>query len=154
MIGGELIPEPVLNFHSSLPSLASRHTYQSRCASVRERRAAGTLRDYSEWAERCAERKRLSRRAEYTMLGDRFQLLDIAAPDFVPSLKAILAADFSVSRGGTVKYSRSYRLVHEWKSAFMAVQAVPAAFNEYAALYPELINRAFSDPEFVKALSD
>jgi hypothetical protein len=39
-----------------------------------------------------AERKRLSRRAQDTMLGDRFQLLDIAAPDFVPSLQAILAA--------------------------------------------------------------
>jgi hypothetical protein len=39
-----------------------------------------------------AERKRLSRHAQDTMLGDRFQLLDIAAPDFVPSLQAILAA--------------------------------------------------------------
>ena len=34
---------------------------------ARERRAAGTLRDYSEWAERCAERKRLMlRKSHYT----------------------------------------------------------------------------------------
>jgi hypothetical protein len=65
---------------------------------------------------------------------------------------AALAAEFSVSRGGAVRFSRTYRVTHQWDSAFMAVTAVPQAFNHYSDLYPKLIAAAFRDPEFVAAL--
>ncbi len=66
---------------------------------------------------------------------------------------AVVAATFIVSRGNVVVFSKNYEVENRWKSDFLGAIAIPEAFQQYNALYGQLVRKALSDPEFVAALT-
>lgn len=59
-----------------------------------------------------------------------------------------LGARFSLSRDGVVVYDKEHQVKAQWPSSFIGAVALPAAMNEYTALYKKLIVRLFDDAEF------
>jgi len=69
-----------------------------------------------------------------------------------PLGRARLAARFTVQRGGVTVYEKDLNVSDVWRSNYMAVIAVPDAFNHYTALFLKLSVALVSDPEFVAAV--
>lgn len=67
--------------------------------------------------------------------------------------KGALGAKFSVTREGSLVYEKELNERAEWPSAFIGVDAVPTAINEYTSLYKKLLFRLFGDNDFKKATS-
>lgn len=67
--------------------------------------------------------------------------------------KGSLAVRFSINRDGRVVYDKELKETAQWPSAFMGVDAIPTAFNEYSALVKKLFTRLFGDEDFKKAAS-
>lgn len=65
---------------------------------------------------------------------------------------AELAARFQVLNVGTLIYDRELREASTWNSPFLGAVAIPAAANEYTALFRKLVARLFDDPDFLLAL--
>jgi hypothetical protein len=63
-----------------------------------------------------------------------------------------LAARFQVKRDGAQVFNKELVASAEWESSFMAAVAVPAAFNQYGALYQTLIGQLLDDAEFKAAV--
>lgn len=61
---------------------------------------------------------------------------------------ATVSARFLVTRTGSVCLDKALTVTGEWDSSFMAAVAVPAAFNHYTALYPELAGKLLADADF------
>jgi hypothetical protein len=61
---------------------------------------------------------------------------------------ASVGAHFTVTRAGAVCLDKELVATGQWESSFMAAVAVPAAFNHYTALYPELVGKFLSDADF------
>ena len=63
-----------------------------------------------------------------------------------------LAARFLVVRGGATVYDKELKVDATWESSFVGAIAIPAARNEYTALYRKLVGQLLSDPAFRKAV--
>lgn len=66
--------------------------------------------------------------------------------------KGSLGARFVVMRAGRALYDKEQRVSSTWESSFVGAIAIPAAVNEYTALYRKLVARLFDDPEFRSAV--
>ena len=64
-----------------------------------------------------------------------------------------LGAHFVVARDGTVAYDKAIVVDAKWESSFIGAIALPAAINQYTALYKTLAGKLFADPDFQKALA-
>ena len=137
-------------FTSALPGNAENRRISIR-GSTMKAPGKGTFADYLR-DSLISELKASGKYAPDASASITGRITENDAGENMSSGKAVLAAEFSVMRDGTVRFSKTYRVTHQWKSAFMAVMAVPEAFNNYSALYPKLIAEAFADPEFVAAL--
>lgn len=60
----------------------------------------------------------------------------------------VAGARFKVTRANSVCLDKEITATGQWESSFMAAIAVPAAFNGYAALYPELAGKLLGDADF------
>jgi len=67
--------------------------------------------------------------------------------------KGSLAGRFFVLDEGRKTYDKEHEVEAKWESSFVGVVAIPAAINEYMALYHKLIGQLLDDPEFRKAVS-
>ncbi|HEX6704020.1 MAG TPA: hypothetical protein VF169_04600 [Albitalea sp.] len=63
-----------------------------------------------------------------------------------------LGARFVVMRAGTKVYDKELRVQASWESSFVGAVAIPAAVNEYTALYRKLVAQLLDDPAFRAAL--
>ncbi len=66
--------------------------------------------------------------------------------------KAVLAARFVVTREQKPVFERTYEVESRWKSEFIGAIAIPEAFEQYNALYGQLVTKVLSDPDFAAAL--
>ena len=66
--------------------------------------------------------------------------------------KGRLAARFTVTRAGTAVFDKEMAVQESWPSSFIGAEAVPAAINQYTALYRKLVAALIADPEFRQAL--
>jgi hypothetical protein len=64
-----------------------------------------------------------------------------------------LAARFTVKRGGATVYDKEHRVGADWESSFVGAVAIPAAINEYSALYRKLVASLLTDTAFRDALA-
>lgn len=64
-----------------------------------------------------------------------------------------LGAHFTVMRDGKSVYDKTLVVDAKWESSFVGAIALPAAINQYTALYRTLAGKLFSDPDFQKALA-
>lgn len=65
---------------------------------------------------------------------------------------ARLAARFQVRRDGALRYDKELVSTSTWESSFMAGIAVPAAFNQYGAIYQKLVGQLLDDADFRAAV--
>lgn len=63
-----------------------------------------------------------------------------------------VAARFAVKRQGVALYDKELSVSSRWNSPFVGVEAIPAAINEYVALYRKLVATLLSDPAFQQAV--
>lgn len=61
---------------------------------------------------------------------------------------ARIAARFEVARDGKVVFNKEITAASTWESSFIGAIAVPAAANNYGALYADLIGKLLGDPDF------
>nr|WP_293244264.1 hypothetical protein [Panacagrimonas sp.] len=64
---------------------------------------------------------------------------------------ASLAARFELLRDQSVVYRSELRVADRWDSAFIGVEAIPAAVNHYQDLYRRLVGQLFGDAKFIEA---
>jgi hypothetical protein len=64
-----------------------------------------------------------------------------------------LGAHFTVTRDGKSVYDKTVVVDAKWDSSFIGAVALPAAINQYTALYKTLAGKLFADPDFQKALA-
>jgi hypothetical protein len=65
---------------------------------------------------------------------------------------AVLAARFKVVRNGQIAFERLYEVENRWKSEFIGAIAIPEAFQQYNALYGQLVSKVLTDPDFGAAI--
>ncbi|HKX40486.1 MAG TPA: hypothetical protein VJO99_04970 [Burkholderiaceae bacterium] len=63
-----------------------------------------------------------------------------------------LAARFVVTRAGKSVYDKELRADSTWESSFVGAVAIPAAINQYTALYRKLVGKLLDDPAFRAAV--
>ena len=80
-------------------------------------------------------------------------LLDSTVEAPVGTGKAALAAQFVVTRAGTVRYDRALRSEASWDSPFVGVSAIPLAAGQYEALYRKLVGTLLDDAAFRAAVA-
>jgi hypothetical protein len=66
----------------------------------------------------------------------------------MPDATARLAAHFTLKHNGAVAYDKTLDVSVTWKSTLLGAVAIPDAFNHYNALYPALVTKLVSDPQF------
>ena len=66
---------------------------------------------------------------------------------------ARLAAQFSVTRDSKRVFDKELAVDAKWESSFVGAIALPAAINQYSALYKTLVAKLFDDTEFRAALA-
>lgn len=64
-----------------------------------------------------------------------------------------LAARFAVTRGGKRVFDKELAVDAQWESSFVGAIAIPAAINQYGALYKALVAKLVDDPAFRAALA-
>lgn len=64
---------------------------------------------------------------------------------------AHLTARFVVEQGPQVRYDKTLHADGRWRTSMMGAIAVPAASQGAAAIFQNLLNQFFSDPDFVKS---
>ena len=64
-----------------------------------------------------------------------------------------LGAHFTVTRDGKPVYDKTLVVDAKWDSSFVGAIALPAAINQYTALYKTLAGKLFTDADFQKALA-
>ena len=65
--------------------------------------------------------------------------------------KAVLAANFAVTREGASVYNKELEEKAEWPSGFVGAEAIPLAINNYTSLYKKLLAKLFGDSDFKAA---
>ncbi|SEL84448.1 hypothetical protein SAMN05216359_11943 [Roseateles sp. YR242] len=63
-----------------------------------------------------------------------------------------LAARFSVKRDGKVVFDKELAVDAKWDSSFVGAIAIPAAINQYGALYKSLVGKLLDDADFRAAV--
>lgn len=64
-----------------------------------------------------------------------------------------LAGRFIVQNEGKTSFDKELKVGATWESSFVGAVAIPAAINEYVALYHKLIGQLLDDPDFRKAVA-
>ena len=67
--------------------------------------------------------------------------------------KARLAAIFTVTDSGKTTFEKELAVDATWDSSFMGAVAIPAAINQYSALYKALVSKLVDDADFKKAMA-
>jgi hypothetical protein len=80
------------------------------------------------------------------------QLTDSMIDAAIGTGKGRLAARFTVDRTGKRLFDKEVAVSATWESSFVGAVAIPAAINQYGALYQSLIAKLFEDAEFRAAL--
>jgi len=81
------------------------------------------------------------------------QLTDSMVDAAIGTGKGRLGAHFTVTRDGKSVYDKTLVVDAQWESSFIGAVALPAAINQYTALYKTLAGKLFADPDFQKALA-
>jgi hypothetical protein len=63
-----------------------------------------------------------------------------------------LGARFVVTRAGAKVFEKELRVQAAWESSFVGATAIPAAINNYSALYRQLIAKLLDDAAFRQAI--
>ena len=64
-----------------------------------------------------------------------------------------LAARFQVRRGGKLTFDKEISVDAKWESSFVGGIAIPAAVQQYGALYQALVRQLFADADFRAAVA-
>lgn len=80
------------------------------------------------------------------------QLTDSMVDAAIGTGTARLAARFTVTQSGKRAYDKELAVDAKWESSFVGAVAIPAAMNQYSALYKALAKKLFDDPDFKAAL--
>ncbi len=67
--------------------------------------------------------------------------------------KGRLAAKIQIKRDGQTLFDKEIVAEATWESSFVGAVALPAAINQYGALYKTLVGKLFDDPDFKRALA-
>ena len=81
------------------------------------------------------------------------QLTDSQVDAAIGTSSGRLAAHFNVTRGAKVVYDKDVAVDAQWDGSFVGAIAIPAAVNQYTALYKALAGKLFADPDFQHALA-
>jgi len=81
------------------------------------------------------------------------QLMESQVDAAVSVGTARLAARFTVDRNGKRVFDKVLSVDSQWESSFVGAIALPAAINQYTALYKALAAKLFEDKEFRAALA-
>ncbi len=80
------------------------------------------------------------------------QLLDSKVDAAIGTGTGRLAARFQVLRGSEKLFDKELVAEASWESSFMGAVAIPAAINQYGALYKTLVGKLIDDADFRRAL--
>jgi hypothetical protein len=64
----------------------------------------------------------------------------------------ICEVEFSLINNANVLYRKKIVQNHQWESSFAGAVAIPKATNEYPVMVERLLNKLFSDNDFIKAV--
>ncbi len=64
-----------------------------------------------------------------------------------------LAARFLVTGSGKVLFDKEFVAQDKWESSFVGAIAIPAAINNYSALYRKLVGQLLDDAEFRRSVA-
>lgn len=81
------------------------------------------------------------------------QLTDSMVDAAISVGKARLAARIQVKRDGQTLFDKEIVAESTWESSFIGAVAIPAAINQYTALYKTLAGKLFDDADFRRALA-
>ncbi len=81
------------------------------------------------------------------------QLTDSSVDAAIGTGTGRLGAHFTVTRDGKTAYDKTIVVDAKWDSSFVGAIALPAAIQQYTALYKSLAGKLFADPDFQKALA-
>ncbi|MFT7722415.1 MAG: hypothetical protein QM788_06250 [Roseateles sp.] len=81
------------------------------------------------------------------------QLTDSMVDAGMSTGKGRLAATIQVRRDGQVRFDKEVVAEATWESSFVGAVALPAAINQYGALYKTLVGKLFDDADFKRALT-
>jgi hypothetical protein len=81
------------------------------------------------------------------------QLTDSMVDAAMSTGKGRLAAKIQVKREGATLFDKEVVAEASWESSFVGAIALPAAINQYGALYKTLVGKLFDDADFKKALA-
>lgn len=80
-------------------------------------------------------------------------LTDSGAGAGIGTGEASLAATFSVLKDDREIFHKDISVSAQWDSSFIGAVAIPAAINQYFALYEKLASQFFADKDFVAAVT-
>lgn len=81
------------------------------------------------------------------------QLTDSMVDAGMSTGKGRLAAKIQVRHDGRTLFDKEVVAEASWESSFVGAIALPAAINQYGALYKTLVGKLFDDAEFKRALA-
>lgn len=64
-----------------------------------------------------------------------------------------LAARIVVKRNGQIAFDRELKVEATWESSFVGAVAIPAAINEFNALFRKLVSKLLNDQDFRRAMA-
>ena len=100
-----------------------------------------------------AELKAAGLYAENSKIVIDAQLTDSKVDAAVSQGTGRLAARFGVTRDGRRVFDKELAVDAQWESSFVGAIALPAAINQYNALYKKLAAKLFEDSEFRAAVA-
>lgn len=109
---------------------------------------AGQLRD--EIAAELGAAGLLDPKSRFVIEG---QLTDSMVDAAMSTGKGRLAARIQVKRDGQTVFDKEIVAEATWESSFVGAIAIPAAINQYTALYKTLAGKLFDDADFRRALA-
>lgn len=81
------------------------------------------------------------------------QLTDSMVDAAIGTGKGRLAAKIQIKRDGQTLFDKEVVAEATWESSFVGAIALPAAINQYGALYKTLVGKLFDDADFKRALA-
>jgi hypothetical protein len=81
------------------------------------------------------------------------QLTDSQVDSAMAGGSGRLAARFSVTNAGRVVFDKELVATDKWESSFVGAVAIPAAINNYSALYRKLVGNLLDDTDFRRAVA-
>jgi len=81
------------------------------------------------------------------------QLTDSTVETGMSTGKGRLAARIQVKRDGQTLFDKEMVAESTWESSFVGAVAIPAAINQYGALYKTLVGKLFDDADFKRAMA-